>query len=118
MNYPFVYRVLSMHMLSYNHEWTLAAHSLGARLWQVRSTVQWRFMKKAIVRAVTVAFCLSLTEVGAQAPVHGSGVTLAMALRVYRKAGITHGMIGIALILFAVTMCASLVMLSSEKKFA
>lgn len=100
LNYAFAYRIVRAQLVLYHPDLHKSAQSCGATLKKALWTVAFPFVLPSIYRAFCVSFGLSLTEVGAGTVLGGKiGLTMPMAIRIYRKAGHTESVIGLSLIL-------------------
>jgi len=100
LNYAFAYRIIRAQLVLYHNDLHKTAQTCGATLKKAVWTVALPFVFPALCRAFCVSFGLSLTEVGAGAVLQGKiGLTLPMAIRMYRKAGNEVAVIGLSLIL-------------------
>ena len=108
LNYPFAYRIIRAQMVLYHPDLHKSAQALGATVSKAFLTVTVPFVLPALFRAFCICFGLSLTEVGAGTVLQGKiGLTMPMAIRMYRKAGQQHAVIGLSLILLALVLSVS-----------
>lgn len=116
LNYPFVYRVLAAQLCLYNQEWRFSAHSLGASKLQIMRTIEIPFIRPALLKAFCIAFGLSLTEVGAATVLQEKiGVTLPLAIRMYREQGANDAVMGLSVLLLGITFLLSFSMVPRVK---
>jgi len=100
LNYAFAYRIIRAQMALYHPDLHKSAQSFGAPFRKVILTVAVPFVFPALLRAFCVSFGLSLTEVGAGSILQGKiGLTIPMAIRMYRQYGNQEAVIGLSLIL-------------------
>jgi thiamine transport system permease protein len=100
LNYPFTYRIIDAQLITYQTEWDFTAQTFGANTQERLKTLEFPFLKTAFFQAFCIAFGLSLTEVGAGSIMFGStGMTIPMAIRLYREHGCIDGVIGLSVIL-------------------
>jgi len=108
LNYPFAYRVVVAQLDLYHPDIHKSAQALGATHLKVVRTVTLPFVRSALVRAFCIAFGLSLTEVGAGSVLQSKmGLTMPMAIRMYRKAGMYNELIGLSMVLLVLVLCIS-----------
>jgi len=110
LNYAFAYRIIRAQLVLYHPDLHKTAQACGATLQKAVKTITWPFILPALYRAFCISFGLSLTEVGAGTVLQGKiGLTIPMAIRIYRKSGNQDAVIGLSLILlglvFLVTYC-------------
>ena len=111
LNYPFTYRIIRAQWYMYNQEWSFIAQSFGAPSAYVMRTLEIPFLKSAFIKAFCIGFGLSLTEVGAGAVLEDSiGLTMPMAIRIYRNQGAMHEALGMSLILVLLVVLLGLVL--------
>lgn len=117
LNYPFAYRMIKAHYGSWQPEWDLSAQSFGATAIDRWKTLELPFLRASFAKAFCISFGLSLTEVGAGS-VFGdsSGITIPMAIRIYREHGMQEGVIGLTIILLMIVFALGLGMRSSLAK--
>jgi len=100
LNYAFAYRIIRAQMVLYHPDLHKSAQTYGATYRKAIYTVALPFVLPSLLRAFCVSFGLSLTEVGAGTVLQGKiGLTMPMAIRMYRKAGSQESVIGLSLIL-------------------
>ena len=100
LNYAFAYRIIRAQLVLYHPDLHKTAQSCGATFKESIWTVGLPFVLPAIYKAFCVSFGLSLTEVGAGAVLKGKiGLTLPMAIRIYRKVGNQEAVICLSVIL-------------------
>jgi len=115
LNYPFAYRIIRAQMVLYHSDLHKTAQTFGATIKKALLTVAIPFILPALFRAFCISFGLSLTEVGAGTILKGKiGLTMPMAIRIYRKSGDQSSVIGLSLILLALVL--SVTYLFSYKK--
>lgn len=103
LNYPFTYRIIKVHLDSWQPEWDLSAQSFGAGSRERFFTLELPFLRTAFAHAFCIAFGLSLTEVGAGSVLSSeTGMTIPMAIRIYREQGAIEGVIGLSMILLGI----------------
>ncbi|MCX5922179.1 MAG: ABC transporter permease subunit [Candidatus Dependentiae bacterium] len=103
LNYPFTYRIVKAHMVGWQSEWELTARSFGATRLQRWQTLELPFLRGALWQAFYIAFGLSLTEVGAGSVLGGAaGITLPMAIKIYREHGVMDGVMGLSFVVLFV----------------
>jgi thiamine transport system permease protein len=103
LNYPFAYRLIQAHFHSWQSEWDLSAQSFGASIIDRLFTLGFPYLKKAFAQAFCISFGLSLTEVGAGSILHdATGITIPMAIKMYREQGCMEGVIGLSIILLGI----------------
>jgi len=116
LNYPYVYRVLRARYDLFERAWTLSAQSLGATSLQALRTVELPFIGTAARRALCTVFGLSLTEIGTESVLGGKlGMTMPMAIRLYRQHGVHEGVMGLSLITLLLTLLGAYGILSSDE---
>lgn len=100
LNYPFAYRLIDAQLITYQMEWDFTAQTFGAKASERLKTLELPFLKTAFFQAFCIAFGLSLTEVGAGSIMFGStGMTIPMAIKLYREHGCIDAVIGLSIIL-------------------
>ena len=105
LNYAFAYRIVRAQLILYHPDIHRTAQTYGATLKKAIWTFAFPFVLPAIYRAFCVSFGLSLTEVGAGAILQSKiGLTLPMAIGMYRKAGNQEAVIGLSLILLLLVL--------------
>lgn len=108
LNYPFAYRVIAAQFDLYHPEIHRSAQALGATHAKVVRTVTLPFVRSALIKAFCISFGLSLTEVGAGSVLQSKmGLTMPMAIRMYRKAGMQDELIGLSMILLVLVLLVS-----------
>ncbi len=108
LNYPFAYRVISAQFEQYHEDMMRSAQTMGATKLFALRTVVFPFARRAFITAFCVAFGLSLTEVGAGSVLQGQiGMTMPMAIRIYRSAGMQDAVLGLSMILIALVVGVS-----------
>ncbi|KKP29123.1 MAG: ABC-type iron(III) transport system, permease component [candidate division TM6 bacterium GW2011_GWF2_30_66] len=102
LNYAFAYRIIRAQVILYHKDLTKSAQALGASYKKAVITVAIPFVFPAFIRAFCMSFGLSLTEVGAGAILNGKiGLTIPMAIKIYRQAGCHEAVLGLSLILLS-----------------
>lgn len=100
LNIPFTYRLLRAHLTSWHREFDFTACAYGAGVVERFVVLKLAWLMPAVVQAWCMAFGLSLTEVGAGSVFGGvTGMTLPMAIKVYRAHGVHEGVYGCSLLL-------------------
>jgi len=116
LNYAFAYRIIRAQMVLYHPDLHKSAQMLGASYKKAVWTVSLPFVLPALLRAFCVSFGLSLTEVGASTVLAGQiGLTMPMAIRIYRQSGNQEAVIGLSLILLGLVLLVTY-MFSYERK--
>ncbi len=111
LNYPFAYRLIQAHLTSWQSEWDLSAQSFGASSSDRWRTLELPYLKNAMLQAFCIAFGLSLTEVGAGSMLNDSaGMTIPMAIKIYRENGFLQGVIGLNIILLCLVLALTWIM--------
>lgn len=111
LNYPFAYRVVGAQLDLYHGDMHKSAQALGASHVKVVRTVTLPFVRSALIKAFCISFGLSLTEVGAGSVLQSRlGITMPMAIRMYRKAGMHNEMLGLSMILLILVLLTSYVL--------
>jgi thiamine transport system permease protein len=84
MHYPYVYRILSMHMPLYDARWHDIARSYGATRWDIQRYHILPFMRSGLMRSWYLVCILGFTEVGAGAVLaQGGWITMPVLMRQY-----------------------------------
>jgi len=110
LHYPFVYRFIVMQLYAYPRQLTQLAQSSGALPYQVFRTILLPFVRTALGKAWTIAFGLSLIEVGASAVVADNmPLTIPLAMRLYYAHGRLDGFLGLSFILLMMVCTVSYV---------
>jgi len=105
LNYAFAYRIVRAQMILYHPDLHKSAQTFGATYKKAIWTVALPFVFPSLLRAFCVSFGLSLTEVGAGTVLQGKiGLTMPMAIRLYRKSGNQESVIGLSLILLGLVL--------------
>jgi len=105
LNYAFAYRIIRAQMVLYHPDIHRSAQTFGATFKKAIWTVTLPFVLPSLLRAFCVSFGLSLTEVGAGTVLQGKiGLTMPMAIRMYRKCGNQESVIGLSLILLVLVL--------------
>jgi len=108
LNYAFAYRIIRGQLVLYHPDIHRTAQMCGATFKKAICSVALPFVLPAIYKAFCVSFGLSLTEIGAGAILQSSmGLTLPMAIRMYRKAGNQEAVITLSLILLLLVLLTS-----------
>jgi len=108
LNYPFAYRVVDAQFALYHPDMHKTAQTFGASHNVAVRTVTLPFVRSALIKAFCISFGLSLTEVGAGSVLHNKmGLTIAMAIRLYRKAGMHTELIGLSMVLLVLVLLVS-----------
>lgn len=82
MYYPYVYRILSMHMPLYDARWHDVARSYGATHWDIQRHHIIPFLRAGLLRSWYVVCILGFTEVGAGAVLAAQGwITMPVLVR-------------------------------------
>jgi thiamine transport system permease protein len=111
LNYPFAYRLIKAQYGSWQSEWDLSAQSFGATARDRWITLELPFLRTSFLQAFCISFGLSLTEVGAGSVLgDASGITIPMAIRLYREQGMQPGVVGLTLILLLLVFGLTLLM--------
>jgi len=115
LNYPFTYCIIRAQHALLLPEWRLSAQSLGASSWQMLKTIDFPFLRSALRNAWMIAFGLSLTEVGAGSILgDAAGITLPMAIRIYRAHGLDTQAIGLSFVLLVIVLVVGISQTSSK----
>ena len=110
LHYPFVYRFIIMQLYAYPTQLTQLAQSSGALPHQVFRTILLPFVRNALSKAWSIAFGLSLIEVGAGAVVADNmPLTIPLAMRLYYAHGRLDGFLGLSFILLMMICTVSYV---------
>ena len=110
LHYPFVYRFIVMQLYAYPTQLTQLAQSSGALPHQVFRTILLPFVRNALTKAWSIAFGLSLIEVGAGAVVADNmPLTIPLAMRLYYDHGRLDGFLGLSFILLMMVCTVSYV---------
>lgn len=105
LNYTFAYRIICAQVVLYHKDLTKSAQALGASYKKAIITVAVPFVFPAVIRAFCMSFGLSLTEVGAGAILSGKiGLTIPMAIKIYRQAGCHEAVLGLSLMLLSLAL--------------
>ncbi|MFC1842158.1 ABC transporter permease [Candidatus Dependentiae bacterium] len=116
LNYAFAYRIIRAQMVLYHPDLHKTAQTFGVTCKKALVTVAFPFVLPALIKAFCVSFGLSLTEVGAGTVLQGAiGLTMPMAIRIYRKCGNQEAVIGMSLVLLGLVLIATY--LFSRKKY-
>jgi len=108
LNYAFAYRIIRALLVLYHSDLHKTAQACGATFKKALWSVTVPFVMPAMYRAFCVSFGLSLTEVGAGTVLQGKiGLTLPMAIRIYRKCGNQEAVICLSLILLGLVFVVS-----------
>ena len=100
LNYVFAYRIIRSQMVLYHADMHKTAQAYGATYNKALYSIAFPFVLPALLRAFCISFGLSLTEVGAGTILQGNiGLTIPMAIRMYRAAGNQEEVIGLSIIL-------------------
>ncbi len=106
MYYPYVYRILSMHMPFYNPRWHEVARSYGATRWDIQRHHIIPFIRSGLLRAWYLVCVLGVTEVGAGAVLAAEGwITMPVLMREhiaqgqYEQAWALYGLIVLVLLI-------------------
>lgn len=111
LNYPFAYRVISAQLDLYHADIHYSAQTFGATTIIALKTVAIPFFYSAFGKAFCISFGLSLTEVGAGSVLQGHmGMTIPMAIRIYRNAGMHAELFGLNIILLVLVLLVSYVL--------
>ncbi len=103
LNYPFCYKIINGQMLLYHLDMHKTAQTYGLTSLDSFFWVALPFIKSSFYKAFCVAFCLSLTEVGAGSVLQDKmGVTLPMAIKLYRKTGMQAQELGATVIMLVI----------------
>lgn len=106
LNLPFVCRIFSAQLAQWHRDLDLTAQAYGASKTARFLELKAVWLKPAMVQAFCIAFGLSLTEVGAGSVFDGiTGITLPMAIKVYRAHGLHAGVSGLSLMILFVVFC-------------
>jgi len=86
--YPYVYRILSMHMPLYDARWHDIARSYGATRWDIQRYHILPFVRAGLLRAWCMVCVLGFSEVGAGAVLAQQGwITMPVLMRHYITQG-------------------------------
>jgi len=111
LNYPFVYRFIIIQLYAYPVQLNQLAQSVGAAPYQIFRTVLLPFVSSVLGKAWSIAFGLSLVEVGAGAVVaDGVPITMSLAMRLYYSHGQIEGVLGLSGILLIMVGSVSYLM--------
>jgi len=108
LNFPFAYRIIRAQMVLYHPDLHKTAQTFGVTFKRALLTIAVPFIFPALLCAFCISFGLSLTEVGAGSVLQGKiGLTMPMAIRIYRKSGDQHAVIGLSVILLFLVLCVT-----------
>jgi ABC-type Fe3+ transport system, permease component len=119
LNYAFAYRIIRAQAILYHPDLTKTAQALGASYKKATFSVLVPFISPALIKAFCISFGLSLTEVGAGAILHGKiGLTIPMAIKIYRQVGCQEGVIGLSLVLLGQVLIVTYLFSRKNNYFA
>jgi len=102
LNYVFAYKIIKSQLIAYHSDLHKTAQAYGATSRKALWTVAWPFVIPSLYKAFGISFGLSLTEVGAGTVLEGKvGLTIPMAIRIYRQCGNEQAVIGLSLIVLS-----------------
>lgn len=108
LNFPFAYRIIKTQMIAWEPDWDLSAQSYGASSRARLRTLELPFLRGSFLQALCVCCGLSLTEIGAGSILHdATGITLPMAIKIYRDHGMHEGVIGLSVVLMLIVLAVS-----------
>lgn len=109
LNLPFAYRLFHARLTLWHTDYDRTAQIYGAPRAERLVWLKFGYLRPVFVQALCMAFCLSLTEVGAGSLwADATGMTLPMAIKLYQQHGVVSGVWGLSILLFACVLCLGL----------